>query len=241
MNRIAISLLAGISALGFVSSVSAADLIVEAPYVAPGIVDVGGEWDGAFIGVFGGYGWATADHVGSEADPDSLAGSPFLPDGGDVDAAGWLLGVNAGVNFTVSSGIVVGVVGDLAWSNISGSETYPGLGGTEFTYDINWQGSVRGRVGFDGGAFLPYMTAGLAFANATHTNDIGPGASADATHVGWTIGAGVEFAVAENMSLDLQYRYSDLGEQIYDVGAGGTNPNIALTTQAVTLGLNWGF
>jgi len=239
MNRLSLILMAGVATLGFASAAHAADLIVETPVVSPGIVHASGNWDGAFIGVFGGYGFGTADHTG----PD-LTSSPFGPDGADVDVDGWLLGVTAGVNFTLTQGIVLGVVGDLAWSDIGGDATY-GTGfftGSYFTYDINWQGSVRGRIGFDGGSFLPYLTAGVAFANATHTNNLFGGAEDTVTHVGWTVGAGVEVAVADNVSLDLQYRYTDYGTETYDMGAGpGINPDIELTSHAVTAGINWRF
>jgi outer membrane immunogenic protein len=226
MNRLSLAVLGSVALLGFASSSYAADLIVEAPVVTPGVVDVSGNWDGPFVGVFAGYGWADADHV---ADPPN----------NDLDLAGWLVGVNAGANFTVSDGLVVGVVGDLAWSDITGDDD--GAFAFDTTHTIDWQGSLRGRVGFDGGAFLPYLTAGLAFAHAERTTSLGVDNTAEATHVGWTVGAGVEFAVADNVSLDLQYRYSDLGEQEYDWSGPGTNPTIGLTTHAVTLGLNWGF
>ena len=56
------------------------------------------------------------------------------------------------------------------------------------------------------------------------------------THVGWTAGAGVEFAVADNISVDLLYRYSDYGS--VDYGAGD---DFSLTAHAVTVGLNFKF
>ena len=37
--------------------------------------------------------------------------------------SGWLVGVDAGFNFTVGSGLVLGIVGDIAWADISGSTT----------------------------------------------------------------------------------------------------------------------
>lgn len=226
MNRIALTLLAGAAALGFASSTQAADLIVDYAPMSPGVVDVSGDWDGAYVGVFGGYGWGDADHTS-------------LVPGNDLELSGWLVGVNAGVNFTLTEGIVAGVVGDLAWADISGSDDT--LFGDP-THTINWQGSVRGRLGFDGGAFMPYVTAGLAFANATRTTEALGGDEVDVTHVGWTAGAGVEFAVAENVSLDLQYRYTDLGEGDYvwpDIAA--SDPTVALTTHALTVGLNFSF
>ncbi|WP_197279448.1 outer membrane protein [Devosia sp. A16] len=213
MTRFALLLAAGVSAVAISSAAHAADLIIDEPAV--GVVDVTGNWDGAYIGVFGGYG----------------AGN-YSEDGGfETDVSGWLAGVALGANFTVSSGIVAGIVGDIAWSNIGYDEPFG-------TSQLDWIGSLRGRLGFDGGAFLPYLTAGLAVANNTIDNDIS-GLSDSNVHVGWTVGAGVEFAATENLSVDLQYRYSDYGTQTYDVGFG--NFDSTITTHQVTVGLNWSF
>lgn len=218
MNRLTLALLAGVAALGIASSSYAADLIVETP-VVPGVVDVSGNWDGAYVGVFAGYGWGEADHTS-------------LDPGNDLDLSGWLFGATVGANFTVGSGLVVGVVGDAAWSNITGDDVF-GVG--PISHSIDWMATLRGKVGFDGGAFMPYLTAGLAVAGATR-EAFDPDTQ---THIGWTAGAGVEFAATEDVSINLEYLYADLGEKVYDTG--GTPPTVALTTQQVRLGLNWHF
>jgi outer membrane immunogenic protein len=234
MKKFTLSLLAGVAALGYASAGYAADLIVETPVEEVGVVDVSGNWDGAYIGIFGGWASGTADHTNSGFDPPDFEGA-------DADIDGWLLGLKAGANFTVGSGLVAGIVADIAWSDISGTfEAVPVVG--DSTNSINWQASLRGLVGFDGGAFMPYLTGGLAVANATHEVEFfEPDLSVDATHVGWTVGAGVEFAVADNVSLNLEYRYSDFGSQEYDHGSGFTPPEFDLTTHAITAGVNWRF
>ena len=222
MNRTLITLLAGVAALGFASSTYAADLIVDAPEAAPMMAPASGNWDGAYIGAFAGYGWGTL------TEEDGV----FAPAGTEFDLSGWQLGVTAGYNFTVSEAIVAGIAGDIAWSNI-------GDDSGAFGYDsssINWNGSIRGRLGFDGGAFLPYVTAGLAFANATV--DTTAPSSDSQTYIGWTAGVGVEFAVADNVSLDLQYRYTDYGTATFDAPVAD---DVSLTTNAVTAGINFKF
>lgn len=223
MKRIAIALLATAVGVGLMSSAYAADLIVSEPEPV-GVVDVGGNWDGPYVGVFAGYGWGKVE----ETDTTNLG----FPD--DVlDLSGWLLGATVGANFS-SGGVVFGVAADLAWSDV-GAEWTDITGVT--TFDVDWTASLRGRIGYDGGAFLPYLTAGLAVAGATAFDD--PDPSETATYVGWTVGAGVEFAVADNVSLDLAYRYSDYGSQDYDLGYGDFP--LALTTHQFTVGVNYGF
>jgi opacity protein-like surface antigen len=215
---------------------SAADLYVPPPAPAP-IPVASGMWEGPYIGAFVGYASGFADHLNP--------GPPVnFPDGADASLAGWLLGAKAGVNFYLSDGVVAGLVGDIAWSDISGSGggPYPVIGNS--TSGINWQGSLRGILGFDGGTFMPYLTAGLGVANAWHNVDGGavPINHVTATHVGWTAGAGVNVAVADSVSLNLEYRYSNFGTQTY---VHNTNlpdpPQYTLTQHSVTAGINFHF
>lgn len=223
MKKYTLSLLAGVAAIGFASAGYAADLIVEAP-VGPGVVSVSGNWDGAFVGAFAGWGVGEAFDANDDFD--------FDDDDQTLELSGWMIGVDAGANFTLGSGIVAGIVGDIAWTDIGGEDdTNP------TTFDINWAASLRGRLGFDGGAFLPYLTAGLAVAGADAFDEPD---SDSATYVGWTVGAGVEFAVADNVSIDLLYRFTDYGSQDFDLGYADLTP-IDLTTHSVQVGVHFGF
>ncbi|CAO4137789.1 carbohydrate porin [Methylorubrum aminovorans] len=80
-------------------------------------------------------------------------------------------------------------------------------------------GSARARFGYAFGNNLIYATLGLTGANgrvlATYPDLAGgPAASAarDVSYLGYTLGAGVQFAVDPHLSLGIDYRYSDLGE-----------------------------
>lgn len=204
MNRTLIALLAGVATVGFASATYAADLIVDAEPMAPMYEAASGNWDGPFIGVFGG-----------------LASGELSDDFSGDSISGWLLGVDAGVNFTITDGVVAGVVGDIAWANIEdeGSDVF-----------LDWSGSVRGLLGFDGGAFMPYVTAGVAFgAGYAEPPDVSN------THVGWTAGAGVQFAATEDLSVNLEYRYTDLAPENY------AGPDIGFEFHQVTAGLRWSF
>ncbi len=195
MNRLSLALLAGVAVFGALPAAQAADLLINRPST-PGFVDVGGGgggWDGVYVGAFGGFAWNSFD----------AAGAPE-----PIDGSGWLLGVTGGANFTVTPGLVAGIAGDIAWNDVNGEE--PGV-----VSSMDWTGSLRGRLGWDADAILPYVTGGLAFAGGTLA---GAGVDATATHIGWTAGAGVEMAVAEQLSVDLQYRYSDYGTEQYTVG-----------------------
>jgi opacity protein-like surface antigen len=225
MNRISLLILAGAATLVSASAASAADLLINQPAPSYGNSFGGGStggWDGAYIGGFLGYGWGTL----ADQDGNILPTSP-----NETDLSGWTVGAKLGANFSVGGGLVLGAEGDVAWSGISGYNSADGIDS-----DINWTSSLRGRAGYDAGAFMPYLTAGLAIAGAT--SSLG-GTDDTQTHFGWTAGAGVEVAATEQISLDLQYRYSDYGQATYNVGTGPSD--LDLTTHAVTAGVNFKF
>ena len=201
MRQLSLALLLGTALLS--SQALAADLIVDTP-VEPGVVTASGNWDGAYIGVFGGYASGELTEVAS---------------GFEID--GWLVGFAAGYDVYLADNIVGGLVADIAWNDIAEEAEL-------FTSD--WNGSLRARLAYDAGAFLPYVTGGLAFAN-------GYDSFTDVTETlwGWTVGAGVEVAVSEQLSVDLQYRYTDYAASdfgLYEIGA---------QTHSATVGLNWRF
>ena len=226
-------LLAGVAVLALGPAAYAADLIVDIPE-EPGVVMAENvNWDGPYIGAHIGYGWGTADH------------RPLVPIGpgglgNDLTLSGWFVGGQVGANFHLVDGIVAGIEGDLSWANITG--TNAALFGSP-VHTINWMGSVRGNLGFDAGGFMPYLTLGVGVADATRTSTSGPGLTASATHIGWTAGAGVKIAATENVSFDFQYRYSDLGTQLYTWSPAGfgTNPNVNLTVHTFRAGVNFEF
>jgi outer membrane immunogenic protein len=204
------ALAAGLFGLLSISAASAADLYVDVPVAAPVIVDDVAQWDGPYVGIFGGY-----------------QSGPFTVDGeggGDFTASGWLAGLTVGFDKAVGGGLVLGVVGDIARSDIS-SPDYNFAG-------FDWVGSLRGRLGFDGGAFLPYLTGGVAVA---HLYDL----DVETTLVGWTVGGGVEIAATDELSVDLQYRYSDYGTKTLDFGGGIADESFR--SHQITAGLNWRF
>ncbi len=241
MTTLKLILAAGISAVALSSAAIAQDLVIaDAPagYAA-------GNFDGGFVGAFGGGMLAGVEFP--------TIGETLIPF--DLDPEGWLLGVDAGFNFALGNGLVLGVVGDIAYADVTDSF---GLGFSGISSNIDWVGSVRARAGFDAGNFMPYLTAGIAAAHNTIefssiSGEPGPDPvepttlSSDATHVGWTLGAGVEFAVAESLSIDVGYRYNDYGAASYSMPFGGpdepveTSADLGLTSHQLTVGLHYGF
>lgn len=85
---------------------------------------------------------------------------------------------------------------------------------------LNWQGSLRGRLGFAHHKSLLYVTGGLAFANmtvCTVLDDCINGANHvvrySNTRMGWTVGAGIEHKFNYNWSVRAEYRYTNFGSR----------------------------
>lgn len=205
-------LLAAAAVAVFSGSAVAADLYVPPAQPAPiAVAPAATDWDGPYLGVSLGYGWGTADDT-TAVDSASLQG--------------WTVGGQIGYNFHLSDNVVAGVEGDLNWSNESGD--YAAVPANSFRK--NWDGSVRGRLGLDLDGILPYVEAGVAFANATQDP-----AGDNATYTGWTAGGGLEFKLADQVSANVEYRYTDYGTQT--LGAD----SVSFHDNTVKLGLNYHF
>ena len=157
-----------------------------------------------------GYNWqakfAGRDFVtGVEADFQGIAGS-----GGN--GSRWGIAPNAGISGGTTADVFVPIS---LTSNIQGNS------------QLNWLGTVRGRVGYlVTPALMLYGTGGLAYGGATGSlqtsifwNENG-GNNAfvqigknnySNTMVGWTAGGGAEWMFMPNMSAKVEYLYYDLG------------------------------
>jgi outer membrane immunogenic protein len=220
------ALIAGWVAATSASVAFAADLpaySVKAPPPAPAF-----SWSGIYIGGHVGYGWQkTAAHF-SPANPITqfifnLGGFP--PTVG-VDPRGFIGGGQLGYNWQLAPSWVVGIEADISGTAINRTQSAPGVGGTLFTFaeqKIDWFGTVRGRVGHVWERALVYVTGGLAYGHARlSTKVLGSGltdctitdgwcGSDSKTLAGWTIGGGVEWALADSWSIKAEYLYYRLG------------------------------
>ena len=189
------------------------------------------DWDGFYAGLGVGYSSSQAD-VHYSADVNGVYDFSMEP-------KGWFGGVTAGYNMSMS-GVIVGVEADLSLANIT--DTVPDVTDLNetVTSTTDWTGSLRGRLGFDGGDFMPYLTAGLVVAHVNSSGTDGPGVEEDAILPGGIVGAGVEFAVADNITVKGEALYSWFGEHTWYEGEAYENVS---TSSSVSLrgGVNFHF
>jgi len=191
-------LLASVAALGIVAAgaASAADLPSrKGPVVAPVYVPVF-TWTGFYIGANAGYGWGNVN-----------AGNSF--NGRTVtigNTDGFVGGGQIGYNYQMGQ-FVLGLEADLQAADLStGSNVFGDRVKTDY------YGTVRARVGVAFDRFMPYVTGGWAYGNVKTT--IGGLGSTDKSHTGgYALGAGLEYAVTNNIIAGVEYMYVDLGEK----------------------------
>ena len=215
-------LVAGVGLLALAGAAAAADL-PPAPgsyYKAPAFVPPY-SWTGFYLGVNGGggRGWSNWDTAGG-----------FHTDGGVV-------GGTVGYNYQIGHA-VIGGEGDIDWSSISGSTSSAGCPAGCSTGN-SWLSTVRARVGYAADRFMPYVTGGAAFGNINATT---PGlAGGNATNAGWTVGGGLEVAIAGSWSAKAEYLFVDLGKFNCGIGCGAASDNVSFNTSLIRGGFNYRF
>jgi outer membrane immunogenic protein len=184
-------------------------------------------WSGLYMGVQLGYAGGN-----TEASSGSSAG---FNQAYDYKSEGWLGGAHAGYNFQRGN-LVYGLEADLEKSGQKGNGV-GSLGGNQST-DINWQGSLRGRLGLAFDRTLVYGTAGWAFGDVKVER--GAYNYADVRN-GWTAGVGVEHMLTQSLSARIEYRYTDFGRADFGNTAINSTDRSNVDQHAVRAGLSLKF
>jgi outer membrane immunogenic protein len=221
----------------FVQSGLAADMPARAGRVAPATAPayVAYSWSGCYVGGNVGYGSSPQDW--------SFTGSNIAI--GSHDATGVVGGGQVGCNLQTSN-IVIGIEGMFDWSGMSGSHQSPfPLGTGTLRTDVNWLGTVTGRIGLAADRALFYVKGGAAWVHDDYaTTILSTTASAnDVTRSGWTVGAGAEWSFAPAWSAKLEYNFMDFGSvrPRFCVVACGAFIDVKQNVHLVTVGLNYRF
>jgi outer membrane immunogenic protein len=234
----------------FAGPALAADLPVKAPVMPLGPVSI---WTGWYVGLNAGYHWG-GDCVNTVT--TNIFSVPFL--NGNIGGAvatqgtgsvcpndrGFIGGGQIGHNWQINNW-VVGIEADVQGASnnndrasITNAGIVPGDGGASSVgtitseKDLEWLGTLRGRLGFLATpTFLIYGTGGLAYGGVKASTTIveklgfvdtpspfGTTGSFSGTRAGWTAGGGVEWMFQPKWSLKAEYLYYDLGNETWSLG-----------------------
>jgi outer membrane immunogenic protein len=248
------SLIVALTSL-FAIPVLAADLpkTKEAP---PPTAPIAYDWSGFYIGGTAGAAWSDAN-IGLDpvngAPPNYFAADiPGVAALGSssLKAANPIFGGKAGYNFQ-SGMLVFGLEGDISSFRFRGSAKTSGNPFTDFgvpfpfgsaafnsNVSTDWLATIRPRFGVAIERALFYGTGGLAYGNVGFSNTyvdlvpLGAGngqeaSSASGTRLGWTLGAGVDYAVTDHWIVSAEYLHVDLGSIKASGLVTSGNPNTA--------------
>ncbi len=227
-------LLTSVAALGLVvaGAASAADLPSrKGPVAAPIYLPPVFTWTGFYVGANAGYAWGQIDsttgafqnNLGNFSDPDGFTGGAQI--GYNYQIGQWVLGAEADFQGADLKSTSVNLANNLRAST-----------------EINWFGTVRGRVGYSFDRFLPYVTGGFAYGSVKNkiSNGVFAGSN-DNTQYGWTVGGGLEYAFTNNLTAKLEYLYVDLDKESFNVPGGTFTSKVETKFSVVRAGLNYKF
>lgn len=228
-------------------------------------------WNGFYVGANAGGSWKDGNSFGTSAvvvDPTYTAAGALVTPGvgvvgnNTIGTAGISGGLQAGYNWQVSPMFVVGAETDFQGTTMgSGSNGSTaarllalnnvgtvGFGdsvwvGSTAGNQLNWFGTVRGRVGVVplSPALMIYGTGGFAYGQVQRTNGL---TAQNTVQTGWTAGGGIEYKLTNNWSVKGEYLYTQLSgdnNNAWNQGLGVNNVNNKTTFQTVRAGLNYNF
>lgn len=142
-----------------------------------------------------------------------------------ADVDGFLGGLQAGYNWQGAGPLVFGVEADIQYADVSSS-----------AFTLDYFGTVRARIGYAFDQFLIYGTGGFAYGGGSYQL---LGLSNDRNHLGWTLGAGAEYALGGNWSVKGEYLYIDLGDETYASFFGPRD--VGMSANVLRAGVNYRF
>ena len=250
------------SPLALASVAHSADLAVKTPAARTY------SWAGCYVGAnaggaASGSDFTTAIGTGTHLAPADIA---LVEEGGigSANSPNFLGGGQVGCNWQ-SDTIVYGLEGDFDYFRstpqiLNGTATLAD-GATSFTVSqtltTNYLATLRPRLGVAADKNLFYITGGAAFTKASYTQTyvdaavlVGTGvASGSKSLVGWTAGAGWEYAWSDHWILRFEYLFTSFPGSVGATGlitdaAGGSNPlqgSANLVIQTARAGVNFKF
>jgi outer membrane immunogenic protein len=249
--------IAALTAVGAVAA-QAADLPTRKEAPAPVFVPPPFTWTGFYIGLNAGGIFSSGSKNATLIAPSyALWLSNYFPGGLGSGKTGFIGGGQAGYNWQTGA-FVLGVVTDFDGTSLSSSRNFSsapftgaGLLYNGDTLNVNskasldWLGTTRAKLGFvatPDNRLMVYATGGVAYGGgSSHFNVYDSvynaywSGSPSSTRVGWTIGAGVEYAFTNNWTIGGEYLYADLGSRsvttVANPAAATFFPNVYATAK----------
>jgi outer membrane immunogenic protein len=226
MKKLILSAIASVALV----TVSWAGGNVQPPQNPPAVVT--DSWSGPYVGLQAGY----------------LTGKATVGDPFTVKPSGIAGGLFAGYNWLTPDNLLYGVEADINGVSADKSKVLTQnydmgditvLSSATYKFEQNWDASLRLRVGgVVQDKYLIYATGGATWAGVKASYTAGNDTTSEKkTLSGWTLGAGVEMKVTDNINARLQYRYSSYGKKYFNLGPS----SVKYKTHMIQAGVSYKF
>jgi outer membrane immunogenic protein len=194
------------------------------------------EWRGFYIGGFVGGGWGDVDTRVQCVSSDPLQ-AESCRDATEVravttrissDVEGFIGGGQIGYNFEVGKRFVLGVEADIGGTSFDAGKRVSSrptddlffVQAVRTSQDLDYLGTLRGRLGYEIGNWLLFATGGWAYGHGDYRYSIfipESGAFGSSkrseSNSGWTVGGGAELRLGPKWSVKADYLFYDLGDE----------------------------
>jgi high affinity Mn2+ porin len=230
VRQVRLLVTAAVAAVAAVDPATAADRPVL-PTKAPATSQAY-DWNGFYFGGHVGYGQGRTNATVTDPAVTSLANT----------FGGNIAGVQFGYNMVLPSRVLLGLETDLTFANYLESNVLLAAVPTarsNVTEEYDYTGTVRARLGYVLNPWMIYATGGFAFAG-TRVLNTPPGIDEEKklnVRPGWSLGAGLEYALSPHWSARAEYLYNQY------IGAdaqfpSGTHYSSTFNFQELRVGLN---
>jgi outer membrane immunogenic protein len=224
-------------------------------------------WTGFYAGANVGYGFGNDHDLTTETLALGALSLVVTSDpGSSVTPNGAIGGIQLGYNWQASPHLLAGFEADLQGSAQTDTsctalacenQTNGANSGANFNtvqQQLDYFGTLRGRLGVINGNILYYATGGAAFGHVTQSVSVNASqvgifgsASSSADMIGWTVGGGIEAALGSGWTAKAEYLYMDLGSISTTVNVSNPSEQASLATTStirdhiVRIGANYHF
>jgi outer membrane immunogenic protein len=167
------------------------------------------DWTGVYLGAHTAYGLADAE---SDVGADTRPHDPYA-------------GAQIGLNWQIDQ-FVFGPEADFSYADLDGDKG-------ALQQDVDNLFSLRARLGYAMGHFLPFATAGVAWADSERSITLT--AKENDNLRGWVAGVGADVAITRKWSARLEYLHYDFGDTTYQLDAPH---QVDISIDAIRAGIN---